>query len=367
VKRFFLLGLVLLAGACGEDETPPVEPSAIIYLGRVERSAVVGRRVVIDGDTVPDSLITWFATDPSRITLLDSARIRFDSAGNLTLKAVVGSDTFSRARAIPKPPVVVFDQVSDSGNRDIWRVDLDGRSLQRLTTDVADDRDPVVRGNEVLFISFRGGVADVWRASLNGGGDTRVTNTATQEADLASSKDGARLAFTHLVGGLPKLYRANSGGGSLTAVTSSFSDGAVDAAPSFAPSSDKLVFVSSQGGPVRLWTADLGSGDLDTLPRGAAGADVEPAWSPDGGSIAFASNRDGPTELYVLRLSTGVTTRLTLEGGSNGRANWTADGRILYVNFVSGVPSLRWLDPAFPGVVHEIPVGPKADHPSSTW
>src|SRR6478609_2393527 len=295
MKRLILFASLAVAAACGNDETPPEQPSAIIYLGRVERSGVVGRRVVVDGDTIPDSLITWYATDLSRITLLDSARIRFDSAGNLTLKAVVGSDTFSKARSIPKPPVVVFDQVSDSGNRDIWRVDLDGRALQRLTTDLADDRDPVVRGNEVLFISFRGGVADVWRASMNGGGDTKVTNTAEQETDLASSKDGARLAFTRLIGGLPKLYRTSSTGASATAVTATFSDGAVDAAPSFAPAGDKIVFVSSQGGPVRLWTVNIGSGALDTLPRGAGGADVEPEWSPDGGYIAFASNRDGPT------------------------------------------------------------------------
>lgn len=366
MKRILVLGALALVAACGEDEQPHNEASAIVYVGRVERSGVVGRLLIVDDDTIPDSLITWSATDPSRVTFLDSARIRFDSAGNLTVKAVVGVDTFTKGRSIPKPPVVVFDQVSDSGNRDIWRVDLDGRALQRLTTNVADDRDPVIRGDQVLFISFRGGAADVWRAALTGGGDTRITNTASQEADLASSKDGSRLAFTRLIGGIPKLIRTGSSGGSPTPVTDTAS-GAVDAAPSFAPAGDKLVFASSQGGPVRLWAAEIGSGDLDTLPRGGSGVDVEPAWSPDGGRIAFASTRDGPTEIYVLTLATGGVTRLTTAGGSNGRPFWTADGRILFVTFVSGIPSLRWLDPAEPGVVHEIPVGDKADHPSSAW
>lgn len=367
MKRLLLLAGLILLISCGDEERSHADASAIVYVGRVERSGVVGRLLVVGEDTIPDSLITWIATDPSRVTFLDSARVRFDSAGKLTVRAIVGTDTFSKARSIPKPPVVVFDQVSDSGNRDIWRVDLDGQDLRRLTTNVADDRDPVIRDDQVLFISFRGGAADVWRASMNGGGDTRITNTAEQEADLASSRDGSRLAFTRLVGGLPKLYRTNGSGGSLTAVTSAFSDGAVDAAPSWAPSGDKLVFASSQGGPVRLWTATIGSGALDSLPRGASGADVEPAWSPDGGFIAFASTRDGPTEVYRLNIATGETTRLTTAGGSNGRPHWTSDGRILYVTFVSGVPSLRWLDPALPGVVHEIPVGDHADHPSSSW
>ena len=366
MRRPLLAALLVSALACGDEERSAQNDPAVVLLGRVERSSVVYRRIVIDGDTVPDSLVTWSATDPSRITLLDSARIRFDSAGPLALLAIVGNDTLRRSRLVPKPPVVYFDQVSDSGNRDLWRVELDGRALTRITSDLADDRDPTVGGGNVTFISFRGGQADLWKVGLNGGTANRVTNDATEEMDPTVSKDGGKIAYTRLLGGLPKLYRGAVGGP--VAVTATFSDGSIDGAPTWSPDGEKLAFISSQGGPVRLWVAAIGSGALDTLPgHGASGADVEPAWSPDGNYIAFASSREGPTEIHLLTLATGAVTRLTTAGGSNGRPSWTADGRILFVRWVDGKPQLRWLDPAIPSVVHEIPVGDRADHPVSPW
>jgi dipeptidyl aminopeptidase/acylaminoacyl peptidase len=359
-----VLGALALVAACGEEEGggPPKE---IRFLGRVERSATVLRRVVVGGDTIPDSLISWSADLPGHVTFLDSARVRFDSTGTVTFTAVVGADAFVLVREIPPPPTVVFDQVSDSGNRDIWRVALDGQDLVRLTTDAADDRDPYVVGGQVTYISRRGGPPDLWRMPIAGGGPTRLTTTADEEMDPAASA-GSALAYIRLLGGIPKLYR--SSGGAALPVTGAFSPGAVDGSPSWSPSGDRIAFASSQGGPVRLWMARISTGALDTLPgRAITGADVEPAWSPDGGRIAFASSREGPTEIYLLTLATGVATRLTTAGGTNGRPAWTGDGRILFVTWVDGHPTLRWLDPLLPDLIHEIPVGHDADHPTSPW
>jgi Tol biopolymer transport system component len=176
-----------------------------------------------------------------------------------------------------------------------------------------------------------------------------------------------------LIGGLPKLYRTN--GFSPVAITGSFSDGAVDASPSWSPDGGRIAFVSSENGPVRLWVANLGSGALDTLPgHGASGADVEPAWSPDGGYIAFASSRAGPTEIYILRLSTGVAARITTAGGSQGQPAWLPDGRLVYTVFDSGQTALRWIDPdprpdpigVVPmTVIHDIPNSTGARHPAA--
>ena len=337
----------------------------IVLLGRVERSATVTWRLIAAGDTVPDSLVTLVATDPARVTLLDSSRLRLDSAGALTLVAMTATDTVRSVRTVPVPPTIVFDRMSDSGVRDIWRVALDGRDLQRLTTNAADDRDPTVAGTTVTFVSFRSGGGDLWRVPLGGGAETQVTSTAEQDAEPAAAPNGGAVAFVRYLGGLPKLHRTTGAGA--VPLTAAFSGGAVDGAPSWAPTGDQLVFASSQSGPVRLWSAVIGSGALDTLAGYATGADVEPAWSPDGGRIVFASSRDGPTELYLLTLATGGIVRLTTAGGSNGRPAWTADGRIVYVTFVAGHPNLRWLDPADPAVIHELPVGADADHPASPF
>ena len=363
MRRALVLALLGIA-ACGDDQGPGVTTRSIVLLGRVERSAIVARRLVVNGDTVPDSLVTWRLDDTIGAHLLDSARIRFDSVGPFTLRAIVAPDTVVLHGSAAAPPVIVFDQLSDSGNRDIWRADLDGLNKTRLTTNAADDHKPTVASGVVTFVSLRSGAGDLYQVPLAGGSDSLLLSNSAEEEDPAAAPSGGAVAFTRFVGGIPKLFELS--GGTATALTSSFGSGAVDASPSWSPAGDKIVFASSENGPVQLWVITLASDALDTLPgHGASGADVEPAWSRDGGRIAFASSRDGPTEIYLLTLSSGAVTRLTTAGGTNGRPAWTADGRIVYVTFVSGHPQLRWLDPASPAAIHDIPVGTDADHPAS--
>lgn len=366
MNRPLLLGALLLLAACATDEQGPGPARRIVLLGRLERSSVVRWRLLQGGDTLPDSLVTLTVSDTTRATVMDSSRVRFDSAGDITLFVHLDSIVVPAFRTISLPPTIVYDQLSDSGDRDVWSATLDGQDRTRLTTDAADDRDPTVVGSKVVFTSYRTGGGDLYSVTLAGGTATRITSGAEEEADPALAPDGVGLAYTRLLGGIPKLYR--SSGGAPIAVTGALGDGAVDASPSWSPDGGRLVFASSGGGPVRLWTATLQTGALDTLRGyGGTGVDVEPAWSPDGGRVAFASTRDGPTEIYVATIATGAVTRLTLAGGSNGRPAWTVDGRVLFVTFVSGHPALHWVDPGSPGVIHDIPVGPDADHPASPW
>ena len=372
MKASWTLVMLALVG-CGSDGSEPVDHSREVRLrgGFVERNGISHRALLLDSAYVADALITWSAAPAGQVEFLDSGNVHFLATGEVTLTAVVGPDTVSGTFDVPAPPSIIFDRVV-AGNRDLYRMALDGLDTLRLTTDVAADQDPSVRDGKITFISYRSGQADLWRIPLGGGIALRQTNNATTEGDPAVAPGGGSIAFTQLIGGIPKLYRAN--GGAPVALTDPFSDGAIDASPTWSPDGARLAFVSSQSGPVRLWALTLSSGALDTLPgRAATGADVEPAWSPDGGSIAFASSREGPTEIYVLRLSTGVAARLTTAGGSQGQPAWLPDGRLVYTVFDSGTTRLRWVDPYFgprpigadtTQVLHEIPGTIGAQHPA---
>lgn len=375
MKARWGLGLLLLA-ACAGDGGDEGGPTNLIGFssGFVERNGLAVRFLRADTSAVmvADSLITWSAAPAGLVEFLDSARVHFLDTGTVTLTAVVGTDTVHRAFHIAAPPTIVFDQTV-AGNQDIYSVALDGLDSARLTTDPAADKEPSVRAGKVTFLSYRGGHADLWRVGLGGGSASAVTTNTIEEGDPAVAPGGGAIAFTELIGGIPKLYRTN--GLAPVPVTGAFSDGAVDAHPSWSRDGGRIAFVSSQNGPVRLWVANLGNGSLDTLPgHGASGADVEPAWSPDGGYIAFASSRDGPTEIYILDLLTGAATRLTLAGGSNGQPAWTPDGRLVYTTFVGGSTKLRWIDPLVGPTpaptdttrgIHEIPGSAGAQHPAA--
>jgi hypothetical protein len=57
---------------------------------------------------------------------------------------------------------------------------------------------------------------------------------------------------------------------------------------------------------------------------------------------------------------------LTDRPGTDASPAWLADGRLVYVAWVSNVPRLRWLDPASPATVHDIDIGPGTPgHPSA--
>jgi Tol biopolymer transport system component len=374
VKAAWALALLALAACSDDGSDPVVDPTREVRLrgGFVERDGISSPRLRVDSTYVADSLVTWSASPAGKVEFLDSGYVHFLATGNVTFTAVVGPDTVSGTFEVAAPPLIYFDRTT-SGNRDIYAIALDGLDSARLTTDPAADQDPSVRDGQVTFLSYRGGQPDLWRITLTGAFPVRQTTTALTEGDPAVAPGGGSLAFTQLIGGLPKLYRVS--GGPPVAVTEAFSSGAIDASPSWSPDGTRIAFVSSQNGPVRLWVATLSSGALDTLPgRGAGGADVEPVWSPDGGQIAFATSRDGPTEIYVLRLSTGVAARLTTAGGSQGQPTWLPDGRLVYTVFDSGTTFLRWVKPNFGPwpigadtgqVLHDIPGTLGAQHPAA--
>jgi WD40 repeat protein len=270
-----------------------------------------------------------------------------------SVPATVGTFSFTLYVSTPLLPVIVFDRVA-GGNRDIYRVGLDGSDLVRLTDNVADDRDPTVAQGQVVFTSYRDGNAELYRVPLAGGTETRLTTTTNNESDPALSPDGTRLAFTSAPpGGITHLYTsASDGTGALPATTAGIS--AIEASPSWM-NGQRLAYMSTLNGTADIF--DLTVGGTPALRVGGTKNDVEPAWSPDGTRLVFATNRDTDTELYLQDVAGGGLTRLTTRAGTDGSPSWLADGRIVFVCYSGGTGQLCWMDPAQPGAYTVIPTG----------
>jgi Tol biopolymer transport system component len=239
--------------------------------------------------------------------------------------------------------MIVFELLR-SGNRDIYRAALDGGDTVRLTTSPAEDGDPTVAGDSVVFVSYRDGNAELYATSISGGMPRRLTTTAVAEAAPVLSSNGTRLAYTRSDSGVPKLWMSASDGSNAARVTESFGfGGSIEASPTWAPAGDRSPLV----------------------PDSLSSAEVEPAWSSDGEWVAFATNRSGDTEIYMLEVSTGALARLTDRVGPDGQPTWTTDGRLVYTAWTDGIPELRWMDPDSPADVQSIDVGPGLPgHPS---
>ncbi len=252
------------------------------------------------------------------------------------------------------PPELVLDLLVD-GNRDIYRVFLDGKSPVRLTSSPADDQDPTVAAGTVVFTSFRDGNGELYAVSWDGGPVERLTATGADEIQPALSPDGAMLAYTADPTGVFKLWTAGADGSGAAARTIGFgTGGSIEASPTWAPAGSELAFVSTTNGTADIFTLAPGQAPAPLILSPEAA--VEPAWSPDGASVAFVSNSTGNAELFLFDIATAERTQLTDRPEADGEPAWLPDGRIVYTAWVGGVPTLRWLDPADPAEPVSIPL-----------
>jgi roadblock/LC7 domain-containing protein len=246
----------------------------------------------------------------------------------------------------PVLPVVLLDRVVN-GNRDIWRVALDGSDLVRLTNHGAEEMSPTAGRGTLVYTSYRNGNADLYSMPLTGGAETRLTTSAVNETEPALNRGGTRLAYVSDATGVGKVFVAGiDGGGGARAAAGSFgAAGTLEGSPAWSSGGERLALVGTAQG-----TADVfglaETGGTPALLAGGAGAEQTPAFSPDGTLLSYASNAPGNTEIFVLTLATGTATRLTNRAGADAAGSWTPDGRIVYLAYTDTGNEVRWIDPA---------------------
>lgn len=351
-----------VATGCGGgavvDNSPPAT-LVVTYEGRPERGlSIILRASGEDGETLAPGTVAW-RVDPARAGSWRGDTLDLEEAGKVKVTAEYDDEVGTLSLEIAAPPEILLD-MAVAGNRDIYRVALDGRGLERLTTHPAEDYDPTVAGGRIVFVSERDGNPELYSRPLTGGSETRLTRTSAAEKHPVLSPDGKRLAF---VRGAPltRLFVADPDAGNPTRPDPTHGhDGTLEVAPAWSPDGRTLAFVSTAAGLPGIFTW---SGDKATLLEFSGDGDFEPAWSPDGRRIAFASNSSGDVELYVLDLETREIRRLTEREGSDGYPTWLPDGRIVYVAFTETTPELRWLDPEDPGVSYRIPLPGEPGNP----
>lgn len=351
-----VLAAALLAG-CGEGGGPKLPPSdlALTSAGRLERGGTVTVAVKADGQAVAPGQVSLAVTPADAAEVVDGGTLRLLRAGELEVRATAGDRSGTIKLTVQAPPTVVFD-MSAGGNRDIYKVALDGGDFARLTQNASDERDASAGGGSVIFVTFRHGNGELYTIPLAGGAETRVTTSTRSESAPALSADGLRLAYATDPSGVAKVWTSlSSGAGAAQAAPGFGFGGSPETSPSWAPSGNRLAFVGTATGTADIYTLTMGQQPV--LLVGGTAAEVDPAWSADGEWVAFASTREGDPAIFVVRVSDGAVTRLSSRAGTEAEPAWTKDGRLVYTEF-TGTDQTRlvWIDPAAPQTINPIPV-----------
>jgi hypothetical protein len=331
---------------------------SVAVAGYVERGDTVTLTASRGSAVLPADSVQWSATPATVARVLSSQRLALLDTGAATITATVGDTTVTDVIHVATPPLILFDMIDVNGSltRTVFQIALDGGNLARVASDSSENFKATSAGGVAVYTSYRTGDPSLYETPLAGGAETSLDSLPYPTSEAALSADGTRLAFVTSVTGNNKVWTSNAKGTGAIAVTANLGPAGVDEEnPTWSPADTALVFVTTQYGDAALVQLSLKASTETQLTPGTT-TSVDPAWSPDGTTLAFASTRDGDVGIFLLTLSNGAVTRLTPQPGNDGEPAWLPDGRVVYTSFANPSASvLRWVDPAHPTVVHQIP------------
>jgi Tol biopolymer transport system component/DNA-binding winged helix-turn-helix (wHTH) protein len=216
---------------------------------------------------------------------------------------------------------------AESGNVDLWSLDVRDGTRRQITSDPADDFHPAVSadGRTVLFASNREGVPGIWTASTDGTNQRRLTSGADSRPSV--SPDGVVVFQRGAVDTTPfTLWRLPSDGSQPVHIAETHS-----MRPAVSPDGRWIAHYLMTAEAWMLGVTPITGGPpARTLPISRTHADRVVRWSPDGLALAFIDGEGGASNIWVQSLSGGRPRKLTnLSEGRMTTFDWSSDGRRL--------------------------------------
>ncbi|HJO05147.1 MAG TPA: S9 family peptidase [Acidobacteriota bacterium] len=240
-------------------------------------------------------------------------------------------------------------RVAYEAEGDIWIVDIADGSTYRVTTHASTDGDVAwsPTGDEIAFVSRRGGKVDLWVASVAGErhGLRRLTDDDARERSPDWSPDGEWVAYEarrddeHFFAS--GIFSVAAGGGAPRRLTPV--DEVTNSTPRWSPDGSTLAFLSDRSGFTHVWIARSDGGDareIDTGPHDSISPhfEVEPVWSHDGSQILISANRGGSFDLAAVAVDAGTVEFLRAGRGNYRQVGWRRDGAPVFVHEAPWAP-----------------------------
>ena len=202
-----------------------------------------------------------------------------------------------------------------------------GRKLtfynQQASVNSASDFTP--DSKSLLFYSTTAtpGYSQIYQSDDSGGHLRRISQAprAIEVEAKANPKTGADLIFVSDRGGLPQIYRMNIDGTDVTRLTNGEGE-AVN--PCWHPDGQHIAFAWTRGyapGGYNIFIMDVATRQYNQLTSGE-GRNENPSWAPDGVHIVYSSKRGRSSQIWTMRAD-GTDKHPLTNAGSNEKPVWS--------------------------------------------
>lgn len=218
---------------------------------------------------------------------------------------------------------------------DIWTVPATGGEARLLVSNPANESRPMYSpdGKQLAFVSTRSGNGDIYVLNMESGSVQRLTWDDGLDEISAWSRDGKHIFFSSTsrdIAGMRDIFRVKATGGTPVIVSGNRYVNEFFAAP--APDGKSVAFAARGFGSHQWWRKGHSHLDESELWLEGSGANGQykqltergakqlwPLWSADGKTLYYVSDRNGQQNLWMLPLG-GTAKQLT--NFTNGRVLW---------------------------------------------
>ena len=218
----------------------------------------------------------------------------------------------------PDGDKIAYASSVQEGYQHIFVANRDGSNAIALTSGEYDNNNPSWSndGSQLVFASNRSGDWEIYRMNMDGSSVQNLTNSPDSDDEYPDwSPTGTEIVFMSNRDGDWDIYLMDNNGDELRNLTINFPG--TEQYPDWSIDGRRIVFASNRN---EVDTSDIiGLGESNTCTsntfdiyitdttgtdvtwfRGPGVDDSYPSWSPDGDSIVYSSNRDGDYDLYYV-------------------------------------------------------------------